>query len=362
MSVKILILGSTGLLGSKLLKLLDSKNIIVNTATCYRNNKKLIYQKDKYKIRNIFTLSNENEKAKFLKLLKSNFDIIYFLDFGSSSLVYLHQFLKYNINSTIAIANKEMIIAGGKYLFKRIKSSKNFFVPLDSEHFSLKNSLIDKNVRKVYLTASGGPFFFSKKSSLVNSKISDVIKHPKWKMGVNNSIDSSNFMNKLLEIFELSYIYDISLEKIDFIISKEAFVHSIIEYEDGILSLNSFKNDMLLTLVFPLRRFFKNIPFFNSKNSLMNFKNFRLDNHYDKRFNFFKFYRKFKSLNHSDQIKLMILNNKAQYLYLSNQIKYQEILPYINRNLKYRSKLGSFNSLLSIVKYINKLKVTYSYD
>ena len=67
-----------------------------------------------------------------------------------------------------------------------------------------------------------------------------VLSHPKWKMGKNNLIDSSNFINKILEIYELSYIYNIPLNKIDFLISKEAYIHSIIHYNDNTLSFNCF--------------------------------------------------------------------------------------------------------------------------
>ena len=71
-------------------------------------------------------------------------------------------------------------------------------------------------------------------------------------MGKNNLIDSSNFINKILEIFELSYIYNINLNKIDFVVSPEAFIHSIIQFKDHTISFNCFNNDMLITLIKPL--------------------------------------------------------------------------------------------------------------
>ena len=71
-------------------------------------------------------------------------------------------------------------------------------------------------------------------------------------MGVNNSIDSSNFINKLLEIYELSYIYDIDIEKINFYVSKNAYIHSLVEYTDGTITINCYNNDMIIPLIFPL--------------------------------------------------------------------------------------------------------------
>ena len=81
---------------------------------------------------------------------------------------------------------------------------------------------------------------------IILNKVSfnQVISHPKWKMGINNSIDSSNFINKLLEIFELSILYNIDIKKINFLVSREAYVHSLIIYNDSTISLNCFENDI----------------------------------------------------------------------------------------------------------------------
>ena len=186
-----------------------------------------------------------------------------------------------------------MIIAGGKLLFHRIKKSKNKFVPLDSEHYSLKNNFKNSiDISKVYITASGGPFFFSKKDNFKKVKLFEVLSHPKWKMGINNSIDSSNFINKILEIFELSYIYNIKISKIDFLVSQNAYIHSIIVYNDGITSLNCYKNDMLLPLINPLTYLKNYSPPLFKDNLLYNSDNLSITNNFDKRFNFFNFYKK----------------------------------------------------------------------
>ena len=157
MNLKIVIVGSTGKLGTKLLRFTKKNSISLSCITCYKNSKKIIQQKFSNKIKNHFILSSYNDQKKFFKYLEQKINIIYFLDYGSESLKYLSHFLKYNSNSIIAIANKEMIIAGGPLLQKKIKKTNNFFIPLDSEHFSLLNSNINKNnIQKVYITASGG--------------------------------------------------------------------------------------------------------------------------------------------------------------------------------------------------------------
>jgi 1-deoxy-D-xylulose 5-phosphate reductoisomerase len=114
MNKKILIIGSTGKLGSKLLNYTQKENISVNAITCFTNKNKLLNQTKKFNINRSFILSLSSEKDSFLKFLsKSKFSIIYFLDYGSSSLFYLDVILKINNGCIIAIANKEMIIAGG---------------------------------------------------------------------------------------------------------------------------------------------------------------------------------------------------------------------------------------------------------
>ena len=92
-----------------------------------------------------------------------------------------------------------MIIAGGENLIDKINRSKNTLIPLDSEHFSLINTKINhKELKKIFITASGGPFYFKKKVNLEKVNLTQVLAHPKWKMGFNNSIDSSSFINKIL--------------------------------------------------------------------------------------------------------------------------------------------------------------------
>ena len=357
MPPKIVIIGSTGKLGSKLLNYTYKNKINISAITCYKNKKKILAQKKKFGVSNKFILSDPEDYLEFLNFLKNRIDIIYFLDFGSFSLTYLNQFIKFNTKSTIAIANKEMIIAGGNILINSINKSKNKLVPLDSEHFSLKNSINKNNIQKILITASGGPFYFSKKKSFNNVSLEQVLSHPKWKMGANNLIDSSNFINKILEIYELSIIYDIQISKIDFIVSKEAFIHSIVFYDDGIISFNSFKNDMLLTLIYPLQDFFVLSNKISSDSYISNIRNFKFDQSFDKRFIFFKYYKKMRKFNHKKQILFMLLNNLAQSLYLSNKLNYDQIIPYVMKNmdkLNFQTKLNSISDILKFISFIKK--------
>lgn len=361
MNVKIIIVGSTGKLGTKLLNYTNKNSIPVYGVTCFTNSKKIILQQKKYSIKKSFVLSRKNDQLRFIRTLKSKISIIYFLDFGSFSLKYLNHFLNFNHHSVIAIANKEMIIAGGKLLQSKIKKNNNTFIPLDSEHFSLSNLNINKNIQKIFITASGGPFYFKKNINLSSVSSNKVLSHPKWKMGKNNLIDSSNFINKILEMYELSYIFNIPLDKIDFLISKEAYVHSIVHFTDNTLSMNCFINDMLLTLIKPLSFFYKIEPMkLNYK--YLNINNLKIEKPIDNRFQIFRYKKKLMKLTHSDQIKLMIINNHAHKLYLSNKLKYNGIVNYIMNELNRNLSEIKLNSFLNILKFISKNNNLYNTD
>ena len=177
-----------------------------------------------------------------------------------------------------------MLIAGGDILINQINLSKNTLIPLDSEHFSIFNSNIEnKDINKIFITASGGPFYFNKKLDLKKVSFKQVISHPKWNMGINNSIDSSNFFNKLLEIYELRSIYQIDIKKVSFLLSRSAYIHSIIIYNSGSISINCFENDMLITLRRPLEFLF-NLKPYNYKKQFLSLSNLKLEEFNDTRF------------------------------------------------------------------------------
>lgn len=356
--MKILIFGATGILGVKLLKHLKLLNIDVDTAVYFKNVKLIKKLKNTCGIKNTFSLDINHDYILLNKyLLKKKFDIIYLLDSNLTSLPIVISSLKFQKNCTYAIANKDLLIAGGSILVNKIFSTKNFLYPLDSEHFSLIDmfNYNKKQIKKVYITASGGPFYF-KRLKLDNVSKKQVLKHPKWNMGNEISIDSSNFVNKILEIFELSVIYNFPLEKIDFIISQDALVHSVIIFHDGRYILNAFKNEMLIPLVKPLEKFgfVKN---FNTQIDLEDNKFLKLNfRKKDKRFKIFNKINQIKKFSHSEQINFLILNKKAHILYLSNKLEYSDIIDFIFKNLKDLNNNYKFRGLNDIVNYIQNVQ------
>tara|TARA_B100000963_G_scaffold2656_1_gene2076 strand:+ start:4361 stop:5461 length:1101 start_codon:yes stop_codon:yes gene_type:complete len=357
-NLKILIIGSTGELGSKLLKYCGKNKIKITAITGYNNKRKLKLQKIRFNVNNSFLLSEKVDQLNFKKFLKnSKINIVYFLDFGYKSIIYADLFLRNNTNSYLAIANKEMILAGGNLLIKKILKTKNNLIPLDSEHFSLFNlNLKNENIKKIFITASGGPFYFNKKINLNKVNLKQVLSHPKWKMGINNSIDSSNFVNKILEMYELSIIFKIDLTKIDFLISREAYIHSVVLNNDNTLNINCFDNDMLITLIKPLQNYYPNLSIRNNY-EFMTPRKMKLEKFNDKRFKIIKYLNPLKKLNHFQQISFMLLNNFAQKRYLNSDLKYNDIVDYIIKNLKkinFNSKFSSFDDTIKFINYIKK--------
>jgi len=360
MTNDILIIGSTGKLGSKLLNYLNKENIPIKAITCFSNKKKINYQRNKFNIKKKFVLSILSDKESFLSLISvSKFSLVYFLDYGSSSLIYLEKIIKNNSNCTIAIANKEMIVAGGHLLREQINISNNYLLPIDSEHFSLyRINPNDKETKNLYITASGGPFYFNKKINLKNVNLKQVISHPKWKMGINNSIDSSNFINKILEIFELSIIFNINLSKINFLISQEAFIHSLICFNDNTISINCFENDMLIPLIKPLTRNLNSNQLKFKSKKYLDLENLKLEVFDDKRFKISKYMKKIKKFTHNQLISFMILNNFAHKKYLNNNLSYFNIVDFIFDNLEPQKNI-KFRTFHDILEYIEGLKSKY---
>ena len=354
---KILIIGSTGKLGQKLLNLTNKHKILIDTVTGYSNSKKLIKIKNKYKVHNSFLLSENSQKTNFIKFLQLNkFNIIYFLDFGSESLEYLDIYLKFHSKTYIAIANKELLVAGGHYLTSKLNKSNNYLIPLDSEHFSLTNLILNNSdVHKIFITASGGPFYFKKNLSLGDVSKNEVLSHPKWVMGKNNLIDSSNFINKILELFELSFIYSININKINFVISPEAFIHSFVIYKNGLISINCFKNDMLITLADPLRKYFE-LPSYIPKLNQFDQKLFYFEEYKDERFELLKKIKTIKKFTHYQLLQFMLLNNLAQDLYLQNKLKYIDIPNYIFKRIDFKKNKFKMNSIQKILQRIKFIK------
>ena len=154
---------------------------------------------------------------------------------------------------TVGLANKEVLIAAGELIMKRAQLNKVQIIPIDSEHSAIFQCLqgeSTKEVQKVILTASGGPFFNRTNFKDITPKC--ALNHPNWNMGPKVTVDSSTLMNKGLEVIEAKFLFNVSLEKIKVIIHPESIVHSFVEFIDNSLLAQIGDHDMKIPIQYAL--------------------------------------------------------------------------------------------------------------
>ncbi len=160
----------------------------------------------------------------------------------------------------IALANKETLVTAGKLVIEEAKKYNVNIFPVDSEHSAIYQCLMgndDKQVEKIIITASGGPFRGKNISELENITPAQALKHPNWSMGSKITIDSATLMNKGLEVIEAKWLFDKNLDKIQVIVHPQSIIHSMVEYVDGsiIAQLGSpdMRTPIQLALTYPQR-------------------------------------------------------------------------------------------------------------
>lgn len=164
----------------------------------------------------------------------------------------------------IALANKETLVTAGHIIMPLAKEHHVSILPVDSEHSAIFQSLQgnEKNsIKKILLTASGGPFRGRKREELANIQVEDALKHPNWEMGRKITIDSSTMINKGLEVIEAKWLFDVEFDQIQVVVQPQSVIHSMVEYEDGAVIAQLGTPDMKLpiqyALYYPKRR---NLP------------------------------------------------------------------------------------------------------
>ncbi len=162
----------------------------------------------------------------------------------------------------IALANKETLVTAGHIIMPLAKQKNRKILPVDSEHSAIFQSLNGENrkqIDKILLTASGGPFRGRKKSELVHVRVEDALKHPNWSMGKKITIDSSTMVNKGLEVIEAKWLFDVDVDQIQVVIQPQSVIHSMVQFVDGAIIAQLGTPDMKLpiqyALYYPQRRF-----------------------------------------------------------------------------------------------------------
>ena len=155
----------------------------------------------------------------------------------------------------IALANKETLVCAGQIVMRRAREKGVAILPVDSEHSAIFQCLqgrADNAIRRILLTASGGPFFGKTREEMRGVKKEQALCHPNWSMGAKITIDSATMMNKGLELIEAMWLYDVEPKQIDIVVHRESIVHSAVEYDDGSVIAQLGNPDMRLPIQYAL--------------------------------------------------------------------------------------------------------------
>ncbi len=247
------ILGSTGSIGKQTLDVVDKLGLRVCALTAAVNIELLEEQVRKYKP-SLAVVFNE-DKALELKdkikdtdtrVLSGMEGLIAAAELPEAELVLNSVVGMVGLRPTIAaaeakkniaLANKETLVAGGDLVTDAVKRNGVKLLPVDSEHSAifqcLQGAPTNKALKKLILTASGGPFFGKSEEELRDVTVEQALRHPNWSMGAKITIDSASMMNKGLEIIEAARLFDVSPENIDVVVHRESIIHSLVEYSDN---------------------------------------------------------------------------------------------------------------------------------
>jgi len=343
---KIAIFGSTGSIGSSLLKIIkdDPKNFKIELLTANKNYKKLIKQVKFFNVKNI-VVTDYNSFLVATKLLKKT-KVKVFKDFDSLNKIFkVNNKIDYSMcaisgfqglkptldiikfTKTIAIANKESIICGWNLIKKDLRKYKTYFIPVDSEHFSIW-SLLDNNKKnnfeKIYITASGGPFRKLPLKKFKNISIKDALKHPNWSMGKKITIDSATMMNKVFEIIEAKKIFDLNYKQLEILTHPKSYLHAIVKFNNGLSKLLVHDTNMTIPIF--------NSIYFNTKKKLKSknidiktLNNLNLKKIDNIRFPVIKILDNLSNADSLFETIIVSANDKLVKLFLNNKIKFTDI-------------------------------------
>ena len=250
------------------------KYVVVTDEESY---KKVVFGLKKYKIKVLF---GESGLCEVVSLKEVNIVLMAIVGFAGL----LPTIFALKNKKKVALANKECLVVGGHIIKKTQKDFGGEIIPVDSEHSAIFQCLRGEkksSVKKIILTASGGPFRGLGLEDLQKVSLEKALKHPNWSMGKKITIDSATLMNKALEIIEAKWLFDLKANEIDFIVHPQSIVHSFVEFKDSSiiaqLGVPSMKLPIHYALFFPERKLSSFVSFDFTKNPFMSFEQINTD-------------------------------------------------------------------------------------
>lgn len=270
---KISLLGSTGSIGTQTLEIVRANKNMHVVALTANKNIELLEQQAREFMPNMVSVGSE-DLAKTLKTrladtnikvcfgedglieaaTEKDVDIVLTAVVGISGLKPTIAAIKAGKN--IALANKETLVTGGHIVTELAKENNVKLLPVDSEHSAIFQSLEvchnRSEIKKILLTASGGPFFGKTRKDLENITPKDALKHPNWNMGAKVTIDSSTLVNKGLEVIEASWLFGVSVDDVEVLVHRQSVVHSMVEFCDNAVIAQLGTPDMRLPIQYAI--------------------------------------------------------------------------------------------------------------
>ena len=285
---KITILGSTGSIGLNALSVIEKnpQRFQVEALAAGRNIKLLNKQIEKFKPK-VVSVSTKESAYKLRETLNAKSKVKIFYDeeglkdiasFPSADIVIsaisgsaglIPTIAAIEAGKDIALANKETMVMAGDIVTKKAIKKGVKIIPVDSEHSAIFQCLEGYNrlnMRRIILTASGGPFLNFTRKELEKVNLSQTLRHPKWKMGKKITIDSASMMNKGLEVIEAKWLFNVDIGDIDVLIHPQSIVHSMVEFIDGAFLAQMGVPDMKIPIAYALtypERIMNDLPSLN---------------------------------------------------------------------------------------------------
>ena len=331
---------------------------------------RLIEQIEEFSPKHVYIIKEEN--AKLLKKKYKNLDI-YFEQEGMNDISNL---LDYDIavsalvgiagleptyhmiknGKTVALANKEVLVAGGELIIETAKQNHAKLLTVDSEHSAIMQCLNgeeENKIDKILLTASGGPFFNQEITDEIT--VADALNHPTWSMGKKVTIDSATMMNKGFEVIEARWLFDVSPEQIEVVVHKKSLVHSMVQYQDGTIMANIGPKSMEIPISYALnypKRLKNNIE----KLDLFEIKQLEFLEPDLEKFKCLKLAFDAIKKGHSHQVVLNAADEVLVNAFLKSEIKFTDIPKIIERMLEKHQaeKLDTIEKILDLDKRTRK--------
>lgn len=350
----IAVLGSTGSIGSNTLELVDKlrHRFRIVGLGAGRNIRLLLNQVKKFRPK-IVSLERKEEAEELKRRLKDPF---IHLTYGQEGAEAVASFEENDIvvsaitgisglrptlaavrsGKRVALANKESMVVAGRLILREARKSRGQIIPIDSEHSGIFQCLAKENkkdVKRVTLTASGGPFFGTPLVEMKNKTLEEALRHPRWKMGKKVTIDSATLMNKGLELIEARWLFGLKPEQLGIVIHPQSVVHSLVEMRDGSILAQISPTDMKIPIQFALtypQRENSLLPSLDlSKMQVLEF--YEVD---ERRFPLIRLARKVLDEGESFSIALNAANEVAVGAFLGRKLKFSDIADIVQETVE----------------------------